>query len=166
MASLIPWPWRKKTTEPGGNGGALTTPARDFPTLMHRLQREFDDLFERMAREWPVFAGDFESRWRWGMDFEDKDDAYVVRAEAPGFEPNDFDISVSGDRLILRASHKSEEKGKERAFREQVECYECVTLPPGVDKDKIEAKYHNGILTLTLPKTKEGRGRKIAVKNA
>lgn len=165
MASLIPWPWRKKTSEPGGNGGALARP-HDFPSLMQRLHEDFEELFDRLGRGFPLLTKDWESRWRWGMDFEDKDDAYIVRAEAPGFEPNDFDISVSGDRLILRASHKSEEKGKERAFREQVECYECVTLPPGVDKDKIEAKYHNGILTLTLPKTKEGRGRRIAVKNA
>lgn len=164
MASLIPWPWRKKRTEPGGNGGALTRP-RDFPSLMQRLQEDFEELFERFGRDFPLMTGDWESRWRWGMDFEDKDDAYLVRAEAPGFEPSDFDISVSGDRLILRASRKSESKEKERTFREQVECYECVTLPPGVDKDKIEAKYHNGVLTVTLPKTKEGRGRKITVKN-
>jgi HSP20 family protein len=40
-----------------------------------------------------------------------------------------------------------------------------VTLPAGVDKDKVEAKYHNGILTVTMPKTAQGKAKRIAVKN-
>ena len=41
-----------------------------------------------------------------------------------------------------------------------------MTLPAGIDPDKIDARYHSGVLTITIPKTKEGRGKKIAVKNA
>jgi len=41
-----------------------------------------------------------------------------------------------------------------------------VTVPPGIDKDKVEARYHNGVLTITLPKTPEAKGRRVAVKGA
>jgi HSP20 family protein len=163
MAGLIPW--RKKKAEPAGNGGALA-PLRDFPTLMRRMQSEFDELFDRFAREWPMTLEDFGPGWRWGVDVEDKEDSLVVRAEAPGFEAGDFDVRVSGDRLILRAAKKTETKEKEGEYREQYECYESMTLPPGIDKDKIDARYHSGVLTVTIPRTKEGRGKKIAVKNA
>jgi HSP20 family protein len=163
MAGLIPW--RRKKGEAGGNGGVLA-PLRDFPTLMRRMQSEFDELFDRFARGWPVSLEDFGRGWHWGLDVEDKDDSVIIHAEAPGFEAGDFDLRVSGDRLILRASRKAETKEKEGEYCEECECYESMTLPPGIDKDKVEARYHNGVLTVTIPKTKEGRGKKIAVKNA
>jgi HSP20 family protein len=68
--------------------------------------------------------------------------------------------------LVLSASKKVEtkdEKGKVKEYREQ-ECYECVALPTGIDKDKVDAKYHSGVLTITVPKTAEGKAEKIAVK--
>jgi len=163
MAGLIPW--RRKKAEPAGNGGDLARLGA-FPALMRRMQSEFGELFERFDREWPLSLQDFGRGWHWGLDVEDKEDCFVIRAEAPGFEAGDFDLRLSGDRLILRASRKAETKAKELERREQYECYESMTLPPGIDKDKIDARYHNGVLTVTIPKTKEGRGKKIAVKNA
>jgi HSP20 family protein len=163
MAGLIPW--RREKAGPGGNGGAVA-PLRNFPTLMRRMQSEFDELFERFAREWPVSLKEMGRGWEWGLDFEDKDDCIVIRAEAPGFEAGDFDLSMSGNRLILRASRKAETKGKEGERREEYQYYESMTLPTGIDKDKIEARYHSGVLTVTIPKTKEGRSKKITVKNA
>jgi HSP20 family protein len=133
---------------------------------MRRMQNEFEELFERFGREWPVSLEEFGHGWRWGLDVDDKEDRVVVRAEAPGFEAGDFDIRVSGDRLILRASRKAESKEKESEYREHYECYESITLPSGIDKDKIDARYHSGVLTVTIPKSKEGRGHKIVVKNA
>lgn len=90
----------------------------------------------------------------------------TLRAEAPGFEPGDFDLRVSGDRLVHRATRKSETKGKEGETHQERQCYESMRLPPGVDTEKIEAKYSNGVLTVTIPKTAEGRGKKIQVKNS
>lgn len=160
MFGLIPW--RKKRAEATGNGGALA-PVRDFPTFMRRMQSEFDDLFERFAGDWPV-SGNGGNGWRWGLDVEDKDDSVVVRAEAPGFEAGDFDIQVSDKRLVLKASRKTETKKKEGEYREECKCYESITLPSGIDKDKIDARYRNGVLTLTIPRTAEGKAKKIAVK--
>jgi HSP20 family protein len=73
------------------------------------------------------------------MDLQEDDNAVTVRAEAPGFEPSEFDIQVRGDHLILSAAHKT-------------------------DPDKAEAAYRNGVLTLTLPKTEQSKGRRIEVK--
>lgn len=165
MAGLIPS--RKKRTEAtgnGGNGGPLA-PMRDFPTLMRRMQSEFDELVRRFTQDFST-SGNGENGWRWGLDVEDKEDSIVVRAEAPGFEAGDFDIQVSDNRLVLRASRKTESKKKEGEFREQCECYESMTLPSGIDREKIDARYHNGVLTLTIPKTAEGKAKKITVKSS
>ncbi len=156
----------QKTKEKGEvapRQGALA-PHREFPFFLSQMRDEFDRLFERLSRQWPSFGeGD---GWRWGLDVRDEDDAVVVQAEAPGFEAGDFDVQVSDNRLVLRASKKVEtkdEKGQVREYRER-KCYESVSLPAGIDRDKVEAKYRNGVLTVTLPRTPEGKAKKIAVK--
>jgi len=79
MAGLIPW--RHKKAESAGNGGALA-PLRDFPSLMRRMQSELGELFERFGRERPTALEDFGRAWQWGVDVEDKEDCFIVRAGA------------------------------------------------------------------------------------
>ena len=157
-------PWTKKKPEPAAKGGFLTR-FEDFPFELSRMRAEFDRLLERLAGEWPSYCEG--NGWRWGLEVEDQGDAVVVRAEAPGFEAGDLNLQLSDNRLVLRAAKKVETKGKkgETEFREQ-ECYQSVTLPNGIDKDKVEAKYQSGVLTVTLPKTAEGKAKRIAVKSA
>jgi HSP20 family protein len=153
----------KKQEEPAPGRGALA-PHREFPFLLSRMRDEFDRVWDRLSRGLNRWEGD---GWRWGLEVEDEDGAVIVRAEAPGFEAGDFDIQVSDNRLVLRASRKTENRDKEgkvREYREQ-ECNESVSLPAGIDKDKVEAKCHNGILTVTMPKTTEGKAKRIAVKS-
>jgi len=161
MRSLIPWRrTRRALARDGGEG----VPSRDFPVVLNRMRDEFDRLFERCAREMPALWRD-EGGWRWDVDVKDEEGAVVVRAEAPGFEAADFDLEVCDDRLVLRASkkvEKVEDGGKQRAVREQ-ECYESVALPAGIAKDKVSAEYHNGVLTVTLPKTAEAKGKRVPV---
>jgi HSP20 family protein len=134
----------------------------DFPFALSRMRDEFDRMLERFSRDWPMLGE--KNGWRWDVSMEDKDDAIVVRAEAPGFEPGDFDLQVSDGRLIMKAERKSETKDKEGESWQQREYYHAFSLPAGIDKDKVDASYHNGVLTISLPKTPEGKGRKIAVK--
>jgi HSP20 family protein len=156
---------KTKQKEEGTPRGGALAPMREFPFFMSRMRDEFERWFEQIAQQWSsLWAGD---GWRWGVDVRDEDDAVVVQAEAPGFEAGDFDLTVCDNRLVLRASKKVETKGKEgkvQQYREQ-ECYQSVTLPAGIDKEKVEAKYHNGILTVKLPKTAEGKGKRITVKS-
>jgi HSP20 family protein len=155
----------KPKEQPVARSGPLV-PYGEFPFFLSRVREEFDRMFERFSHAWPgIWEG---NGWRWGVDVREEDDAVVVRAEAPGFQASDFDLQVSDNRLILRAAKKVETKddqGKRREYREQ-ECYQSVTLPPGIDRNKVEASYHNGILTVTMPKTPDSRPQKITVKDA
>jgi len=130
------------------------------------MREEFDRIFEQALAGWPV-PWDAAARDRnWGLDVKESDDRVVVRAEAPGFEPDDFDLQVRGDQLILRADHVARTVEPERGYREwsQQEFYRSVALPPGIKADDVEATYRNGVLTVTLPKTEESKGRRITVK--
>jgi HSP20 family protein len=90
----------------------------------------------------------------------------VLRADAPGFEPDEFDVQISGNQLILKAEHKEEQvEGETRGYR-YGRLYRTVPLPAGVVEDKIAATYRNGVLELHLPKGEQAKGRRIDVKGA
>ncbi len=107
---------------------------------------------------------------RWSLlaaEIEERGDEVVVRLEVPGMEPDDFDISVVGDYLVIR--------GEKRAQREQQQgrfyIMECaygafervIPLPAPVDDARTRARYRRGVLTVTLPKTASARRRRIEV---
>jgi len=165
MFSMIPWK-SSPFKVPVGEGGALT-PFGSFPKIMKRMRNEFEELFNRFYDELPFPVPEPPGAWPWGLTALDKPNEIVITAEAPGFEVGDFEVQVRGNELILHAAKKAEtnEEGKYHEVRER-KCYESVTLPPGVNTEKVEAKYHNGVLTITVPKTAEGKGRKVVIKNA
>jgi HSP20 family protein len=140
------------------NGGRALTRA-DNPYALFR--QEFDTLFDRVFGRMPMNAG-----WEngWGLDVEDKEKEYCVRAEAPGFEAKDFDIQLMGDQLVIRAEEKKETKEGEAKGVEHRTFERWVTLPGGTDPNKVEARYRNGVLEIHLPKTPEAQARRIEVK--
>jgi HSP20 family protein len=131
-----------------------------------RLREEFNRMFDRFMPNWPMVAGNGQ-RDHWGLDVQEDDKAVTVHAEAPGFEPGDFDLQMRGNELVLHAARKAETEEKERGFHEwrRQELYRSVALPPGIDAEHIDAEYRNGILTVTLPKTEASKGRHIPVKS-
>jgi len=158
MRSLIPW---KRT----GDTGLAGTSQYPLNRLRDEIATVFDQFFGRSLTGEPWGMEQF-----WGTDLEEKDNEVIVRAEAPGFEPAEFDISASGNVLTIRAEHKEgmEKEGEEKESRPRQWGYRrferSVTLPTGVDAEKAEAHYRNGVLELHLPRTEEARPRRIAVK--
>jgi len=135
-----------------------------------RLRDEMDALFGRFFSRWPVpWEREWESERFWNVDVKDTDKEVVVRAEAPGFEPKEFDIHVSGDTLNIRAEHREEAHDKQEGRRYHERHYarfeRSVPLPAAVDAGKAEALYRNGVLELHLPRTEEANRQHIEVKS-
>lgn len=164
------------------------TPAVEVWRPFESLRREVERLFEDFDRGlwWPMpFGGarsffDIEPELRgetsWGemplVDMVEKDGAYEVTAELPGLSESDIDVKVVNGVLTIKGEKQEdkEETKKDYYLRERhIGAFErSFRLPDGVDVDKIEATYKDGILTLTLPKTPEAQKaeKKIAVKAA
>src|SRR5579884_3424964 len=146
MFSLIPWT--------KNNRGALVE-RDDNPFAL--LRREFDTLFDNFFSHWPMSF-----RGGWQVNMEDAGKEVVVRAEAPGFEAQDFDVQMRGDQLYIRAEHKEEAKEGETVTSSRHGVFErWLNLPSGLDAEKVEARYRNGVLEVHLPKTPEALARKI-----
>lgn len=103
------------------------------------------------------------------MDVTESDKTYDISAELPGMTEKDVSVDVSGDVLTLSGEKRSEhdDKGKDvyRMERSYGRFQRQFTLPANVDVAKIGAKFSNGVLHVTLPKTAENKpeSRKIAV---
>ena len=91
-------------------------------------------------------------------------DAVEKLKVAPGFEPGDFDLQVRGDQLVMKAEHKAEKEEQGMRSWQRQEFYRVVPLPAATNPDKVDARYKNGVLTITLPKTEKAVGKKIAIK--
>ena len=128
----------------------------------------FDDLFRGLgfgARpSWPELQTAPDIR----IDVSEDDKSFHVKAEIPGVEKKDIEISVEGNQVAIGAEVKREAKKKEgekEIYTERYsgKVYRAFTLPNDLDGAKAEAQYEKGVLTLTLPKKGNGSTRKIAV---
>jgi HSP20 family protein len=95
------------------------------------------------------------------IDIWEDEEKYVVEAELPGFDKKDIEVNITDDILTIKATRKKEEEKKDKNYyyaeRSYGEFVRSVRLPSEVDKKAIKAKYNNGVLELTLPKTKEAK---------
>jgi HSP20 family protein len=154
--SLIPWKQHR-----GQDGSALADRPQD---VLRQMRREFDSLFERFFGDWPMTFTDHQNMG-WDCDIDDQANEIVVRAEAPGFDAGDFNLEIAGSNLVLQAEHKTEEKtGNGSHFRQQL--YRSVSLPQGVEADKVAAVYRNGVLEIRIPKAEHAAGKWIEMKPA
>jgi len=125
---------------------------------------EFEKVFNRLFGAWPVLET---PAWNspWGLTTEEKEKELVVRAELPGFTPEEVFVEITGMTLKVKAEHKPVEEKTEKAEAkaERTFAYE-VTLPETVELEKAEATYRNGVLEVHLPRKPEAVGRRIEVK--
>lgn len=157
--------------EPARNNGDVA-PFRGDSTVanrgwqpLRRVREDFDRMFNQFLANWPGMRGGFTMDRNWGLDVRENDNEVEIRAEAPGYEPADFDVNVRGGQLVLHAAHKAESKEDDDGYWEwsQREFHQAIPLPTGVEADKIAARYRNGVLTVTVPKTEDAKARRIAV---
>lgn len=130
------------------------------------MPEEFGPLFNRLFSRFPVMEVP-EWEYPWGMTTEEKEKEIVVRFELPGFEPAELKVELLAERLTVEAEHKEaeeKEKGKEKTERAYAHVKRTLTLPPGVELEKAEAVFRNGVLEVHLPRKPEEVGRRIEVK--
>lgn len=135
-------------------------------TLVNRFRDEMDDMFSRLFGPINETLGG-RVEWAPQVDIEETDKAVLVKADLPGVDPKDIDISVLNGELILRGERKEEkeEKGKNyhRLERFAGSFYRSIALPPGSEENGVTAVSSKGVLTITIPKNAVATAKKITV---
>lgn len=128
--------------------------------VFNQFRQELDQVFSRFFGDLSFFNGQKPS---WGVDLEEKDDSVIARFEAPGFDAKEVELKQVGNELVLKAEHKTESKDKDRSEEKYSSLYRSITLPPGVNFEKAEARFQNGLLTVAIPKGEAAKGKRIAI---
>lgn len=126
----------------------------------------FEDLFRGLASAAPW--RDFDAAADMRIDVTEDAKAYHVKAEVPGVDKNDIEVSVDGNQVTISAETKRESsktEGEEAIYTERYygKLYRSFTLPGDFDGAKVDARYDGGVLSLSLPKKSNGSVRRISV---
>lgn len=135
----------------------LAKARENFPTVFDDFFKPWNEWFDTgLQRTLTVPA----------VNITDEKDAFKVTMAVPGMKKDDFRIDVEGNMMTISAETKEEKEESDKKYTRKEYNYSSFsrsfTLPQEVNKEKIEAKYDNGVLTLALPKkdeakTKEGK---------
>lgn len=144
------------------------SPARDLMQIREEMNRLFNQFFGR--------GGDGEEgiwvrgAWIPPVDIYETDEAFVLKAELPGFSKDDLQIELYDNQLTLRGERKHETDVKEEQYHRRERVYgrfeRSFLLPMAVDADKIQAHFMNGVLELRLPKSEAAKPKRIAITEA
>ncbi len=136
-------------------------PFTDLRTTMDRL---FDEGFTRPRRLVPATT---EHDGRFPVEISQTDDDIEVKASLPGLKPEEVEITVVDDVLTIKGEHREETEDKKREYHRREIRYgtfhRSFSLPVGVDADKAEATFENGVLRLRLPKAEALRPKQIKI---
>lgn len=174
-ATKVPVKAEKKAAKP--------TTALEPSWPLGSLRREVDRLFEGFDRDFwrsPFRSSIFETAPLWretelavpAVDIVEKDGAYEVTAELPGMDEKDIEVKLANGGLTITGEKQEEKEEKRKDYHLHERTYgsfeRYFTVPDGVDRDKIEASFKKGVLTVTLPKKPEAikPEKKIEVKAA
>lgn len=107
--------------------------------------------------------------WVPAVDIVEENDRFVLRADVPGVDPKDIDVSMDGGVLSVSGERQAEteasEEGVKRIERFTGRFYRRFTLPDTADAEQISARCDKGILEVSIPKRPEVRSRRIAVEH-
>jgi HSP20 family protein len=140
------------------------SPFSELVTLRQAMDRLFDEPFFRTAN-----GGPGRDTADLALDVKSTKDALLVEAALPGVKPDDVEITMEGGTLTIRAETSQEREQKEDEGRyllreiSRGSFVRTLTLPNGLEADKAEATFENGVLKLRIPIAEQVKPKQIRI---
>lgn len=139
-------------------------PFSDLMSLREAMDRLFEESFVRPGHVVGAYgAGDLP------LDVYETANEVVVTAALPGLKAEDVDITITGEALTIQGETKAETNVEKANYLRQERRYgafaRTISLPVPVMADKAEAKFKDGVLTLSIPKAEEAKPKTIKVRS-
>ncbi len=171
MSMLSRWNRDRKS----GNGSRSSTPsrrdpdsdwetmARPFNALQEQVNRLFEDFFDDMplGRSTSQWMNRSTEGYRPRLDVSETENDFTIAADIPGMNEDDIEVAVSDDALTIRGERREESEDRETDYVRRERAYgffeRRIPLPRGVETDDISARFKDGVLTVSLPKTDDAK---------
>jgi HSP20 family protein len=138
-------------------------PVRELNTIQSEMNRLFNSFFDSPT---PT-DGRSPRRWIPAMDLSESEQEFVLRADLPGLDESDVNIELEDNVLTVsgeRASeHEERKEGYYRVERASGKFSRSLTLPEGVDPEKINASFEKGVLEVHIPKPEQRKPHKVTI---
>jgi HSP20 family protein len=154
--SLIPYQNQKRK--------GWIDPFSELENIQKQMNQMFDVSLARNPLADVFFSG---GQWIPSIDVCENKDNVIIKADLPGLKKEEIELSVQEDHLVLKGEKKKDSEVKEENYYKSERFYgsfvRTVPLPSPVDSGKADAKYQDGVLTVTLPKKEEAKPKQIAI---
>lgn len=143
-----------------------------FSVLQQEMNRVFDDFFQGTAFAPFPATGGRSVGFHPSVDVREGAKEIVVHAELPGMEEKDVELLLEESVLVLKGEKKFEKEDKGEGYHTIERSYgsfqRVIPLPREIDLNKAQARFKNGVLTVTLPKLEQAKakGKKIPIQSA
>jgi HSP20 family protein len=141
-------------------------PFDDLASLRESMEKLFEEFYTRR----PERGGRTPVVWQPAIEAYETDGDVVIRAELPGIDPKQVEISVTEDTLTLKGEARTEHEEKKRNYYRRELRYgafvRSIALPSGAQGDKASASYRNGILEIKVPKSERAKPKTVKVEVA
>ena len=149
MHKMTPWNWLRQE---GSRERPLPQRQPGHPLL--RWEREFDNWFEQMLGDmaWTTTAPRAAPSipFRPNLDILERDDHYLITAELPGVEKSALDVRLDKDTLLISGSKQDPLAAEPHVDLRLIQ--RGTPLPADADAEQMNAVFHNGVLSLTIPR--------------
>jgi HSP20 family protein len=162
--NLLPSLWRESDVPSRQEGN------HPFFGIQRDMNRLFDDFFRGLDVTSLNAAGERLNRFVPSLDVRESDKEVHVQVELPGMDEKDVEVLLTDNSLTLKGEKKEEKENKGKDYYHLERSYgsfqRVIPLPEGIDTKKAEAKFKKGILSITLPKLEQSKGKakKIEIK--
>lgn len=145
----------------------------DYP--FYSLQKEMNSLFDNFFRGFDVAPRGFAAGMAGfspSVDVKENEKEFIIKAELPGVEEKDIDVTVTNDSITIKGEKKEEKEDKDKNYYYMERSYgsfcRVIPLEAEIEADKAEARFKNGILDIKIPKNQSARekGTRVAIKTS
>jgi HSP20 family protein len=136
-------------------------PIRELDSLQGDMNRLFDRFFEGRTPNGGA------RRWIPAMDLVETEDALVLRGDLPGMNEDDVDVEIKDNVLTVSGERRSENEEKGEGYHRVERAFgsfsRSLNLPHGIDPEKVEANFDNGVLEVRIPKPAEAKPTRVQI---
>ncbi len=142
-------------------------PINPFDTMRDVMNRMMETFFVPLSQYAPpAFRVPLAGGYSPDVDVIEEDDDVRIHVEVPGMTPDDLAVTITRETVVIRGEKKREEiegKGVHRAERSYGSFRRVISLPVEVDRERADASFKNGVLTIVIPKSHEA-ARKVQIR--